>query len=211
VVEPFDARAAAEAMRTRPLVRVDRQWLEDPLSYLRGRWEDRHPLNAPGPFYGAATDTCCDGPPYAPRSLLYDEDGAGFVWRQPRDEDEVYELLCGASSDPFSGYGWDGDDHWTPELVRAWWRDLDAEPATIERIVSALTGPRREIRSEYEDLLFRCLPIGGYADDERQLIRGIVGDFLEYRRSGLRRDLRRYLFFLDHGAYPRTDETLPEL
>lgn len=96
-------------------------------------------------------------------------------------------------------------------MVRAWWRDTDVESVTVHRIVSKLTGPRPQIRSEYEDLLFQCLPIGGYSDEARQLIAGIVQEFLEYWRTDLHHDLRRYLYFLDSGVYPLADQTLPEL
>src|SRR5262245_40093965 len=122
--EGFDPRRSAEGLRNEPLRRTsDRAWIEDPSCYFTGVWHARHPLNAPGPFYGAETDTCCDGPPLAPNALLYDHDGAGFVWRQPRNAEETLALMTGASSDPFSGYGWDGNEHWTPELVRAWWTE----------------------------------------------------------------------------------------
>lgn len=25
------------------------------------------------------------------------------------------------ASDPYDGFAWDGNDHWTPALVRQWW------------------------------------------------------------------------------------------
>ena len=121
VAAGFDPRACVEPLRCRPVIRMGTEYTESPESYFRGTWDGRHSLNVPGPFYGAETDTCCNGPSYAPRSLLYDDGGAGFVWRQPRDEDETYALMSGASSDPFSGYAADGDQHWTPEGVRDWW------------------------------------------------------------------------------------------
>src|SRR5204863_8720638 len=31
-------------------------------------------------------------------------------------------VRCAAGQDPFGGYGYDGDDHWTPDGVRDWWR-----------------------------------------------------------------------------------------
>jgi len=140
----------AEALRSRPVFRVTQWYREDPGDDLCGKWEDRHPLNVPGPFYGAETDTCCDGPAYAPKSLLHDESGAGFVWRQPRDEAETIALMAGASSDPFCGYAWDGDAHWTPALVRAWWSDFGRQSPAIDLIVRTMTGPRPEIRSDHK-------------------------------------------------------------
>jgi hypothetical protein len=61
----------------------------------------------------------------APYSLMTDEDGCGFVWRQPRNDAETHSLMTGCSSDPFSGFGWDGDQHWTPALVREWWSERE--------------------------------------------------------------------------------------
>jgi hypothetical protein len=207
----FDPRASAESLAGRRLTRGSRSHAEKPESYFCGTWDGRHPLNVPGPFYGAQTDTCCDGPPLAPSSLLYDHDGQGFVWRQPRTEEETHELMTGASSDPFSGYAWDGDQHWTPDLVRSWWAERHAHTPLIDLIVARVAGPRPELRSDYEDLLFRCLPIGGYSEDERRLLAGIVHKFVEYRLSGMERDLRRYLHFLETGGYPDADATLPTL
>lgn len=207
----FDSRAAAERLGHEPLSRAGRSFRERPESYLRGRWEDRHPLNVPGPFYGAATDTCCDGPPLAPASLLYDDHGQGFVWRQPRNDVETHALMCGMSSDPFSGYAWDGDDHWTPDLVRGWWADRESHRDLIDRLVHVVSGPRPVLTTPDQDLLFRCLPLGGYTDEERAHMRSVVGDYLDYRRLWMQDYLRSYLYFLDHGRFPHGDATLPSL
>lgn len=182
-----------------------------PTQVFYGRWDDRHPLNTPGRFYGAATDTCCDGPPLAPASLLYDHEGLGFVWRQPRDAHELTALLEGARSDPFSGYGDDGDDHWTPQLVRDWWTDRESRRPLVEALVRDVAGPRPELPDEHSDLLFRCLPIGGYTEDERVAMRSIVADYLDYLNAGMARDLQRYIAFLETGSAPESDARLPQL
>jgi hypothetical protein len=49
---------------------------------------------------------------------MVDENGHGFVWRQPRNDAETLNLMTDCSSDPLSGFGWNGDQHWTPNLVR---------------------------------------------------------------------------------------------
>jgi hypothetical protein len=74
-VGDFDPRASAERQSHVPLRRMGVKYWEPPETYFLGRWEQRHPLNVPGPFYGAETDTCCDGPPLAPASLMVDEEG----------------------------------------------------------------------------------------------------------------------------------------
>lgn len=181
-----------------------------PQSYFTGRWDARHPLNTPGPFYGAETDTCCDGPPLAPNTLLYDDTGAGFVWRQPRNEAETLALMTGASSDPFSGYAWDGNEHWTPDLVRAWWNDRREQEPQIDRIVEAVAEPHPALRSDFVDLHLNGLP-AGYFEEERARMHGFVSNYLEYRLGGMQRDLQRYVFFLERGRYSGADEALPLL
>lgn len=190
---------------------IKRHGATPPAEPFRGRWDERHPLNAPGRFYGAATDTCCDGPALAPSSLLYDHEGCGFVWRQPRDESELAALLDGAQSDPFSGYAADGDEYWTPQLVRAWWAERAARQPLVEALIRDLTGPRPELPTEHADLLFRCLPIGGYSEDERATMRRIVADYVHYLESGLEQDLQRYIFYLETGTAPGPSDTLPVL
>lgn len=108
-----------------------------PEDYLRGKWEERNWLNVPGPFYGAMTDTCVAGFPQAPGNVLYDESGREFVWRQPQTLTEMRNVLNAASADPFDGYGWDGDDHWTADAVLAWAERRDEVQAWIERAQSA--------------------------------------------------------------------------
>ncbi|MGW0899935.1 hypothetical protein ACWD0G_23655, partial [Streptomyces goshikiensis] len=99
--------------------------LPPPREYLLGKWEERNWLNVPGPFYGAVTDNCWTGRLVAPAHILYDDEqhSAEFVYRQPRTEAETYKILNAAANDPYAGYACDGDDHWTPQSVRAWWAD----------------------------------------------------------------------------------------
>ena len=122
----WDARAEAKTIATEPRWIWHRRQHRDvgrADNFLKGRWEERNWLNVPGPFYGAETDTCVAGIPAASGHVLCDEDGMEFVWRQPRDLDEVRAILDAAYQDPFDGYGWDGDEHWTPDLVLDWWND----------------------------------------------------------------------------------------
>ncbi|MEV7520833.1 ferredoxin [Streptomyces sp. NPDC091371] len=88
-------------------------------------WEKRDWRSVPGPFYASETDTCWTGRVCAPANVLYDDDGYGqeFVFRQPRNPHEVYDLICAVQCEVLDGYGGDGDAHWTPELVRDWWRE----------------------------------------------------------------------------------------
>lgn len=88
-----------------------------------GNWR-----NIPGPFYGATTDSMMLGRTDAPHHIAYDGDlgdgfGSEFVHRQPVNETDTEALVSAATVETYDGYGWDGDDHWTPDTVRAWWHD----------------------------------------------------------------------------------------
>lgn len=93
--------------------------------YFTGKFPERNPLNVPGPFYGAETDTCATGPIEAPKNVLLDAEGMEFVFRQPSTLDELTGVIYAAICDPFAGYGADGNDHWTTSMVREWWNMRD--------------------------------------------------------------------------------------
>jgi hypothetical protein len=112
-----------------------------PATYLKGDWADRNWRNVPGPFYGAETDTCGCGPTAAPLSVLCDETGQEFVWRQPRSMDELRAVLDAACQDPFGGYGCDGDAHWTPKTVLEWWERRERVIDWIASQGSAVVAP----------------------------------------------------------------------
>ncbi|MFJ8045594.1 ferredoxin [Kitasatospora sp. NPDC096147] len=162
-----------------------------PEAYLTGRWEERNWRNVPGPFYGAGTDTCGAGPSAAPGHVLCDEDGREFVHRQPRNAAEVDRLLLAAWRDPFDGYGWDGDRHWTPDSVRGWWHDRG-------RLREWATGPAGE---------WSACSDGGHRAAAATGLRGLVS----YLDDGLEGDLRRYLYWLAEGRSPGPAERLPGL
>jgi len=90
--------------------------------FFQSAFDKRNPLNIPGPFYGAETDTCETGTMEAPHNVLLDGLGQEFVFMQPRSEDELRDIISAAICECFVGYGADGDDHWTVALIREWWR-----------------------------------------------------------------------------------------
>jgi hypothetical protein len=94
---------------------------------FQGWFHERNPLNVPGMFYGAATDSCDTGPAEAPDNVALDPNAQEFVFRQPRDERELKRVFNACRVECFDGYGTDGNEHWTPALVRQWW----AERATV--------------------------------------------------------------------------------
>jgi hypothetical protein len=143
-----------------------------PESYLRGRWEERNWRNVPGPFYGAETDTCVCGPPAAPHNVLIDEWGQEFVWRQPQTVAELRAILDAACQDPFHGYGGDGDEHWTPELVIGWWDQRERVTEWLE------SKDAPELRASDGD------------------IARALNDFRSYLQGPLHDDLHRYADWL---------------
>ena len=145
-------------------------------NFLNGQWKARNGLNVPGPFYGADTDTCLAGFAAAPRHVLFDEHGMEFVWRQPRNLDEVRAVLDAAYQDPFEGYGCDGDDHWTPELVQEWW---DGREQIDERLAK-----------------------GSFPTDEchAEALLEARDEYRRYIAEGLYDDLRRYAEWLSGRA-----------
>ncbi|NRQ34563.1 ferredoxin [Nonomuraea sp. NN258] len=158
---------------------------------FQGRWADRQWLNVPGPFYGAATDNCGTGRIHAPALVLYEgEYFTEYVYRQPRTTEELRQLVDAAQAEVFSGYGCDGDVHWTPAAVREWWRDR----ARIREYLVAR-------RSAWE------------ADDERsgQGTAQAVDDYMAYLDGELAAHLQVYLFWLHERRALSPADRLPQL
>lgn len=167
------------------------QVLPEPETYLLGSWPERSWQSVPGPLYGGGTDTCWTGRLVAPAHILYDdESGEEFVYRQPRAPEQVRAVLFAALNDPFGGYGWDGDQHWTPESVRSWWRDRGRLREWAAKVSVAW--------AEHEQ------------PDHREMVTGLP-DFLGYLDGELACDLRTYLFWLQERRSPRQEEALPQL
>lgn len=165
--------------------------LGDARVVFRGEWTERKWLNVPGPFYGADTDNCGTGRIHAPELVLYEaEHFTEYVHRQPRTEAELRRLVDAAEDDPMTGYGCDGDAHWTPAAVREWWRDRG-------RIREYLAGQRARFE----------------ADDAKsgQGTAAAARDYAAYLDGGLAPHLRVYLFWLEEGRPPTPADLLPQL
>ncbi|GHJ47192.1 hypothetical protein Cs7R123_45340 [Catellatospora sp. TT07R-123] len=155
-----------------------------PETYLRGRWDERNRLNVPGPFYCGDTDTCWTGRIYAPRHVLYDDDGQEFVYRQPVDHAQLHAVLSAAVAEVCSGYAADGDDHWTPSSVREWWCD-------------------RRFVLDWINQASRNA-------DEPDLLAGLT-DYARHIATDLETYLRCYSFWLDNRRPPQPDDRLPAI
>lgn len=165
--------------------------LADSRGAFLGQWADRKWLNVPGPFYGADTDNCGTGRIHAPELVLYEADHfTEYVYRQPRTVQELQQLVDAAEAEAFSGYGCDGDTHWTPAVVRNWWRDR----GRIREYLSSR-------RADWE------------ADDTKagQGVAAAAKNYAAYLDGELAEHLRVYLFWLEERRSPTTADRLPQL
>ncbi len=122
---PYQDKTRIQVLKATAVASSEPDWL--PISALAGQFfqpafAKRNPLNIPGPFYGAETDTCETGTAEAPHNVLLDRSGQEFVFSQPTGEEELRDIISAAICECFVGYGADGDDHWTLALIRQWWR-----------------------------------------------------------------------------------------
>jgi len=122
---PYQDKTRIQVRKATAVASPEPGWM--PVTALVGQsfqpaFGKRNPLNIPGPFYEAETDTCETGTAEAPRNVLLDRSGQEFVFTQPTGEDELRDIISAAICECFVGYGADGDDHWTPALIREWWR-----------------------------------------------------------------------------------------
>lgn len=88
-----------------------------------GRWSERHPWSAPGPFYGTTFNTLSLAALSTDTSglILFDNRGE-FLWRQPVTSSEYDQVLTAMSKDEALSYQIDGDSHWNGGLVAEWMR-----------------------------------------------------------------------------------------
>lgn len=163
---------------------------------FQGVWAERNWRNVPGPFYGADTDGMFWGRDHAPDHVAYSyDDGHEFVFRQPVNERETEALITAAGWELHNNYAWDGDDHWTVEGVRGWWRDR---------------GRVREWAVAAAETWFAYDENPMYVAHYHDAAQGHL-DFVAYIDEGLEAYLRGYAFWLDRRRVPEPGEALPEL
>ncbi|MEU3563802.1 ferredoxin [Kitasatospora sp. NPDC006786] len=172
-----------------------------------GVWAERNWRNVPGPFYGAATDSMATGRLDAPHHIAYDDDfgggfGTEFVYRQPMDEAETEAVVSAACLELYSGYGWDGDEHWTPATVRAWWRERSRVREWALAIAADWGAATHPDWGSNGSVKFQ----GHYHDAARGHL-----EFVAYIDDGLETYLRSYIFWLDQRRPPHRGEALPTL
>jgi hypothetical protein len=127
------------------------------------------------------------------RHVLYGADHdyeLEFLYRQPRNNQELHNVIIAMQEDPCSGWACDGDANWTPALVRQWWHERG-------RLRDWITTKYRR----------------WYVSDraaEREAATGLA-DYLAYLDGDLPNHLRAYIYFLDTGVSPNSDDRLPPL
>jgi hypothetical protein len=161
------------------------------------RWEVKIWLNVPGPFYTGWTDTCWTGRLLAPNNVLYSGDGDSaceeFIFCQPRDAAELAAVVAAAENEVYAGYACDGDQHWTPALVRGWW----AESAAVSEWIHDRQRDQQYLR--------------GSDSTGAQTLEDGIRAFAAYLEGPLEGDLQRYLFRLETGADATSTDRLPRL
>ena len=150
--------------------------------WAASHWREKHPFNFPGPFYTGETDTCGTGVPEAPDNVLFDGYCCEYIFRQPRTYLEFVAVKDAAAVEVFDSYACDGNQHWTRQACREWWRNREV---VIRRLLD---------HPEY-------LKQNG----ER------VNLYVNYLNSTAKYDLKKYVFFLENGFYPPDGLPLPEL
>jgi hypothetical protein len=128
--------------------------------FFCGVWAEKSELNVPGAFFAAVTDTLCEGQALAPANVAFTDSWQEFVWRQPRDEAEIDAVIEAARADCCGGYGRNGNDHWTPDLVAAWWEGRHARRPLTELAVANL----REYAPDRADEYWEYATVGAESD-----------------------------------------------
>ncbi|MGW0900175.1 ferredoxin, partial [Streptomyces goshikiensis] len=95
-----------------------------------------------------------------------------------------------AANDPYAGYACDGDDHWTPQSVRAWWADRRRLVDWIDKAAISRSASERA--------------------DEREVVAGL-NSYRQYIDGELAVHLRAYIFWLDQRRVPLDGEALPDI
>lgn len=156
---PYRDKGVIQARHVNEIVAGDTAWLRFTdlgSAFFHPAFDKRNPLNLPGPFYGAETDTCETGPAEAPNNVLMDRHGQEFVFKQPANEEELRGIISAALCECCCGYGADGNDHWTLSLIRDWWKsrhDLLARVGEVSGSLESIRLWQQLLSGEAEDYL----------------------------------------------------------
>lgn len=152
--------------------RVDKTSLQEYLPDFVDNWsfigygdfEQINWLNTPGPIYTTITDNCGTGQPAAMNNVGGDEDYREIIFKQPFTRQELEDTLTAACIDPFGAYYFDGNIHWSKELIIKWWLKSSERIAYVldryddelhlpEVLDRPYYGPREGIPDNYKNWL----------------------------------------------------------
>ena len=144
-------------------------------------WQEKHHFNFPGPFYTGQSDTCGTGCCEAPRNVMNDENCCEYVFKQPKNFQELLCVIDAAAVEVFDSYSSNGNDYWTYSECKNWWANRAALLIDLKN------------------------------EEAIKMNHGNAQFYVDYLNGDAEMDLRRYCYFLIHGRYPTDDSALPEL
>ena len=144
-------------------------------------WQEKHHFNFPGPFYTGQSDTCGTGCCEAPRNVMNDENCCEYVFKQPKNFQELLCVIDAAAVEVFDSYSSNGNDYWTYLECKNWWANRAALLIDLKN------------------------------EEAIKMNHGNAQFYVDYLNGDAEMDLRRYCYFLIHGRYPTDDSALPEL
>lgn len=200
-----------------------------------GQWTDNHWMNTPGTIYCGQTDNCGTGPAEAAENIHVDAEGYEVVYRQPITQAELDQVISAACCDPFSGYGADGNLHWSYEKIKEWWMSREKLIVEVNRLHQEVEESYKEWTSKtisqvdfrYVDLsIYKKVPQWEpkfadvkdmriiYIECRRKEIQNDVSFYKQWK-SFIEQELYQYLqlyaFFIDTGRVACESDTLPDL
>lgn len=149
-----EIRAIARRATLRNTNPAAKGWLMEKLERPPADWDARALLSVPGVVWTVSSDTCATGRLSAPNNVAYDHYWREFVFRQPRDEEELAAVMSADSEEVFSCYRFDGLDHWTRRSVGAWFEDSEVILGYIRNMIATTAQPDTpEGLRDYEEFL----------------------------------------------------------
>jgi hypothetical protein len=158
---------------------------------FQAKWNDKSWLNTPGPFYGANTDSCGTGPIHAPYNSGLDREDLEYIFKQPSNVEELRDVVTAAKVNVLSGYGCDGDSHWTMVLIQEWWERR-------QQLLQVCLGSK-----------FLSIDLASSPDPLARVYRRNARYRLQYVRTELADYLGAYSFFIEEGRLPNESDTMP--
>lgn len=161
-----------------------------------GRWEWKYWPNFPGPIYSTTDNTMSCGA-YStdgPGGVILHDGNHEFLWRQPINDLELDRTMYAMSGDEVLSFQIDGNEHWTPELVRDWWSRRSELSTWLARLLHG-----------------RLLRIGDRRQNHYAVEMSTLLDYRTFLEEAAEEYLRRYIYFLAEQRLPDADSSLPEV